>query len=194
MSFQDNLIRLRKENSPSAKAFAQTLGISYTTYHNYEKGAWPSEENLIKIADALHVSIDELLGYKVDKLSYWFSLVRKAGLMIEQNPATGEIIVITPWGGAENFSLDTFIATLEGIESHIKKIYGDTQEKVLITAVRYALGRPFKENPDGTATTQRPSIEEIQHESARLAQQQKNATQDTTDTKKSPTANEPQDK
>ena len=85
MSFQENLIKFRKEKSPSAKAFAQNAGISYTTYHNYEKGAWPSEENLIKIADALHVSTDELLGYSAPAEHLrLISIARACGLEVHE--------------------------------------------------------------------------------------------------------------
>ena len=63
MGFQENLIRLREAVSPSAKSFAKQIGLSYTTYFNYEKGAWPNEDNLKIIAEALNVSTDELLGF-----------------------------------------------------------------------------------------------------------------------------------
>ena len=66
MKFKDNLKKYREAAGyQQAKDFAAILGIGYTTYMGYEnRGAWPSQENLIKIAMALHVSIDELLGYE----------------------------------------------------------------------------------------------------------------------------------
>lgn len=73
MPFNENLVNLRKKICPNAKDFAKQTGMSYTTYLNYEKGAWPSEENLTKIATALHVSIDDLLGYESSPkgVDYW---------------------------------------------------------------------------------------------------------------------------
>lgn len=48
----------------SAKEFAKVLDIEYSTYMGYEnRGREPKYEVLIKIADTLDVSPDELLGY-----------------------------------------------------------------------------------------------------------------------------------
>ncbi len=56
------------------------LGIGYTTYMGYEnRGAWPSQENLVKIAAALHVSIDELLGFE-GKSTDWIESKLKPAL------------------------------------------------------------------------------------------------------------------
>ena len=71
MSFQDNLRRAReKAGYESAKDFSDRLGISYTTYMNYEsKGREPKYDRLCEIAAALHVTTDELLGF--DGESIW---------------------------------------------------------------------------------------------------------------------------
>ncbi|MFV0618739.1 helix-turn-helix domain-containing protein [Megasphaera sp. WILCCON 0056] len=67
MPFKDNLKKYREKSGYTAKAFAKTINIAYTTYLTYEnQGREPKFDTLIKIADALHVSIDELLGYKAD--------------------------------------------------------------------------------------------------------------------------------
>ena len=70
MSLKDNLRNLReKAGYTNAKDFAQNvIKVPYSSYLGYEtKGTWPNEETLCKIADALHVTTDELLGYEVDK-------------------------------------------------------------------------------------------------------------------------------
>lgn len=67
MSFNENLKRIRKEKyTGTVKSFAEdVLKISYKTYHGYEsKNALPPEGAIIKIAEALNVSIDELFGIK----------------------------------------------------------------------------------------------------------------------------------
>ena len=66
---QDNLKILRKKAGyQSAKEFANSLDIPYTTYMGYEnKGTWPTQENLFKIANKLGVSIDMLLSYEINK-------------------------------------------------------------------------------------------------------------------------------
>lgn len=81
MKFKDNLKKYREAAGyQQAKDFAAILGIGYTTYMGYEnRGAWPSQENLIKIAMALHVSIDELLGYE-GKTTDWIESKLKPAL------------------------------------------------------------------------------------------------------------------
>ena len=54
---------LREEKGISMKEAAFKLGIPYTTYVNYEKGARePNSEMLIEIANFYNTSIDYLLG------------------------------------------------------------------------------------------------------------------------------------
>ena len=67
LNFRENLIRYRKLKYPSAKKFAEVLGIPYNTYLSYENPAKPTEpkyEMLVKIASLLNVSIDNLLNYE----------------------------------------------------------------------------------------------------------------------------------
>ena len=72
MGFKENLKQYREGLGITAKDFARLVGVRYTTYVNYENvGTEPKYETLIKIATALHVSIDDLLDYKPDKLNYW---------------------------------------------------------------------------------------------------------------------------
>lgn len=72
MALKDNLKRLREQAGYSnGKEFADVLDIAYPRYMTYERGSWPNEEILIRIAAALHVSIDDLLGYKVDTYEHY---------------------------------------------------------------------------------------------------------------------------
>lgn len=61
--FSQNLKEFRTKRNMSVRAFSQALSIPYTTYSNYEAGGEPKLDTLIKIADYLNVSVDELLGY-----------------------------------------------------------------------------------------------------------------------------------
>ena len=66
MGFQENL-RFYKEKAgyTSAKDFSKALNIPYNTYAGYESQyREPKYETLIKIADLLNVSTDELLGHE----------------------------------------------------------------------------------------------------------------------------------
>lgn len=84
MSFKENLISLRKDTCRNAKEFASLAGIAYTTYVSYEKGAWPNEENLVKIAAALNVSIDQLLNHSIDGARREANLARWSGLDVKK--------------------------------------------------------------------------------------------------------------
>lgn len=96
MAFRDNLIRLRQNAGYSqAKEFAKAANIPYTTYVTYEninpktgKSSWPNEDNLIKIASTLHVSVDSLLGYNYkapDKLQNAINDFEKCGFTIYES-------------------------------------------------------------------------------------------------------------
>jgi len=75
MSLKTNLRRLRLKVNPSAKAFADQIGINYTKYLSYENGVWPNEKTLVAIADGLHVSVDSLLGHSVKKYDEYKEIV-----------------------------------------------------------------------------------------------------------------------
>lgn len=66
MQFHERLQKLREQAGFSnAKAFAKALHIPYTTYQNYETGiSEPKVSTLVKMATALHTSIDKLLDYR----------------------------------------------------------------------------------------------------------------------------------
>jgi transcriptional regulator with XRE-family HTH domain len=62
MSLPIRLITLRKENSMTQQAMANTIGIHVNSLKKYEAGqAQPSLDVLKKIAKAMHVSTDFLL-------------------------------------------------------------------------------------------------------------------------------------
>ena len=59
------LNQLRKNNGFTAQQMADMLGVKIRTYRNYEsEDRYPSYETLIKIADILGVSLDDLFGRK----------------------------------------------------------------------------------------------------------------------------------
>lgn len=78
MAFQDNLKHFREKAGFTAKEFADLLNVPYGTYVSYENRARePKYELLLKIADALHVSIDDLLGYKPDEMEQLIQILKK---------------------------------------------------------------------------------------------------------------------
>ncbi|MCQ1061254.1 helix-turn-helix domain-containing protein [Photobacterium sp. ZSDE20] len=63
MEIKDRLVSMRKKTGRTQQQIAEELEISLTAYKKYESGSgFPTMENLIKIADALEISIDELCG------------------------------------------------------------------------------------------------------------------------------------
>ncbi|MFV0616857.1 helix-turn-helix domain-containing protein [Megasphaera sp. WILCCON 0056] len=70
MTFGDNLKHLRENAGyKQAKDFAKAAGIPYSSYVTYERGSWPNEANLKMIASTLQVSMNELIGYRLNQLS-----------------------------------------------------------------------------------------------------------------------------
>lgn len=63
INYLSNLKLLRKEAGMSQEDLANALEIERSTVAKYETGdRSPDVEMLCKIADVLHISIDELLG------------------------------------------------------------------------------------------------------------------------------------
>ena len=65
MSFEERLKRLREKTNTSQKETAAALGITTRQYQRFESGEQrPGYDNLIRIADHFHVSLDWLTGRK----------------------------------------------------------------------------------------------------------------------------------
>ncbi len=61
--FAERLTELRKQYKYTQRQMADILSISQPSYIRYENGtSEPTQENLVKIADAFDVSVDYLLG------------------------------------------------------------------------------------------------------------------------------------
>ena len=64
MSFGERLKQLRINMNYTGKAFSELINVPYQTYMGYEnKGVEANYDTLCRIATALHVSIDDLLGH-----------------------------------------------------------------------------------------------------------------------------------
>lgn len=61
-----NLVKLRKQKGWTQEKLARESGISYNTLIKIERGGIdnPKIETVIKLADALKISIDNLIGRK----------------------------------------------------------------------------------------------------------------------------------
>ena len=63
MEFSERLKDLRKQAELTQVDVAEKLGISQPAYASWERGTKkPTQENLVKIAQVLNVSVDYLIG------------------------------------------------------------------------------------------------------------------------------------
>lgn len=63
MEFSERLKKLRKDTGLTQVDVASKLGISQQAYASWERGAKkPTQDNLVKIAQILNVSVDYLVG------------------------------------------------------------------------------------------------------------------------------------
>ena len=94
MAFQENLRFYReKAGYKQAKEFAAAIGVNYSTYIGYEnQGKEPKYETLLRIAEALNVSIDTLLGFKTGKYEEYKRLLIEEGYPLEEK---GDKIYVT---------------------------------------------------------------------------------------------------
>lgn len=77
--FTQNLKRLRESHGLTRQELADMAGISSAAIGYYETGKRePQASTLIAIATALHVSVDDLLGYHVDDFDKAATLFHEA--------------------------------------------------------------------------------------------------------------------
>ena len=68
MSFAVRLKELRKQAHLTQVELAKRLGIGQSSYADWERGKKkPTQENLVKIAQVLNVSVDYLVGNSEEK-------------------------------------------------------------------------------------------------------------------------------
>lgn len=133
--FQDNLRTYREQLGINAKEFAAQLGLPYTKYIAYEnKGVEPKYDTLIKIAAALHVSIDDLIGYEADKLGYWLERFPSIPLFADIDESTENVVISTmnDKGCIKLLSLSKadFIRSMEWIKQEAEKEVSANNKKM----------------------------------------------------------------
>lgn len=119
-AFSDNLTKYREKANISRKELAAILGVSVASIGFYETGRnEPDLQKLVTIAAALHVSVDDLLGYHVDDFDKAAALFHEAtGLNIKEID-NGTRIIVEPFvynGGTIN--ANTFIPIDKDTKNH----------------------------------------------------------------------------
>ena len=98
---------LREEKGLTMKDVANCVGLPYTTYVNYEKGARePSSETLIKIAKFFDVSVDYLIG-RTDEIDLPSNIIPMPTM--RKIPLVGNIACGIPILAEENIDCDVDI-------------------------------------------------------------------------------------
>ena len=137
MPFKDNLKRLRENAGyKQAKEFAKAAGIPYSSYATYERGSWPNEANLTRIALTRHASIDKLMGYTPGPLSEIQQIKQdfaNAGYELKEEGLTWWRYEITEPGKEYPFHVET--------EDDLQQIYHQVKLDVL-----HAQKKTWKDN------------------------------------------------
>lgn len=149
MSFAENLRKYRERAGYSSKELADIIKIKYTTYLNYENaGSEPRYEILMKIADILNVSIDDLLGRTLTIDKVLFSLNSLGFNPIYVNEIKGYNIntALKPIHLDENsiyfdqstFTEDELLAVYSYAVSLTEKNIENTREQLLSSSIEKA--------------------------------------------------------
>ena len=121
-TFAERLRYYREKANISQKELSESVGISFSTYNNYETRNYePKIEILVKLARALGCSVDDLVGYvapaeeeRIFKaLSKWGIVIApadEAGLYIVSYPAEDKN---TSWKLSVDEIIKYYKATLE---------------------------------------------------------------------------------
>ncbi len=146
MLFAENLKRLRENNHLSKSDMAKKLDITPSAYGAYElKRREPSFDMLCKIADTLHISTDELLGYKRNEKDYWISqIVNLLDMTVETDG--GKITINQKGMGTAHplfpsvtFTNADFIDFMRGVEYRSKEEYEHTFSNRLFDYLQMAM-------------------------------------------------------
>ena len=82
----ENLRIYRSQTGITRKQIADKLGMTPQAYGNYENGERePKLDILIKLAAALHVSVDDLLGYQVNEYENKAAVLMSFGFDLVEN-------------------------------------------------------------------------------------------------------------
>lgn len=113
-----NLRDARNEIGLTQKKLAQIVGISQQSYSDYENGrTFPDEATLVKIANALNVSTDYLLG-RTDELGS--VIVPGNGLRLSQDEE--EVLSLyAALSPARKTDLMIYLRALSGVTSKSEK-------------------------------------------------------------------------
>lgn len=145
MNFNDNLKRYREQAGFTRKEMAQRLGVSVQGYSYWEtKDREPNYETLVKIAQILNVSTDNLLGVKLDDYTFYKSIVdgfQDASGLHEDEP--GKVIVYLDVPPVEFYkglrmTHDEFVSMCETVDRSKGFLHGFRDRFMILYALSVA--------------------------------------------------------
>ena len=154
MEFKDILKKYRLESGMTKAEFGKKLGInSYSTYNNYEVGSSEPKINmLVKIANVLNVSLDDLLGRtQNDKPKIKMMIDTFLKDYDENNIETSilddnHILLSIPVNEKINYSISINIKNFDDKFSKINKIILQQKEQLKKKTLKDILIENIKEN------------------------------------------------
>lgn len=85
MTFAERLRYYREKAKLNQKELAEKIGISFATYNNYEtKGYEPKIDILIKLAAALNIDVNTLVGFHSDNAKNLIQTLEDYGIEVKQ--------------------------------------------------------------------------------------------------------------
>lgn len=90
----DRIRELRESTGMSARKFAESIGMKYTTYYGYENGSRePGSDFIVMIANYFGVSTDYILGIEQKEKPAGFSRPKNYDLLNDENRAVVDLMI-----------------------------------------------------------------------------------------------------
>lgn len=139
--FHERLRFYRERLGITAKEFAAQIGIKYSTYSGYEAaGKEPRYDTMIQIAEALHVSLDELFGYTLPyDVASCLERINQTGEIVAS--IEGDAVIVKSPKGRFLFSRskEDFLADMKIIETAINGILRAQERSLTPWAVHMSI-------------------------------------------------------
>lgn len=95
MTFAERLRYYREKSNYSQKELSERIGLPFQTYNNYEtKNVEPKIEILVKLATALNIDVNTLVGFQQDEHAALLSLLRTADIRFEMDPEDSNALFV----------------------------------------------------------------------------------------------------
>lgn len=145
--FNTNLRATREKVGMTRQELADSIGISVSALGQYEQGRRePDLQKLVAIAAALHVSVDDLLGYHVDDFDKAAALFREAtGKTATRNGDRVQIENDPVW--TRPISKNAFLAVMRDANENFDQLRSTFLKPFIRNGLDLAYQIEYKESP-----------------------------------------------